>query len=599
MGYWNTFLTGFAFSLVIIYFLFRYHYLASGYKNQFGGFSRFSHSRVFGLLDKYSVLILLFLAVLVRVWDFGSVPAGFNQDGAMAAVDAKALADYGTDRFGMKYPVHFTAWGYGQMSVLLSYLMVPFIEVFGLNEVTARLPILLVSLLGLLAVYAIFKNLLGRTAGLVALFFIAINPWHIMQSRWALDCNLFPHFFLIGCYFLYIATIRKAYLYFSMIAFALCMYSYGVAFFTVPLFLGLITIYALWKKIFDVKEIALGAIIYTLASAPIWAVMIINFLRLSSIETPFFTIPFFPDSVRSGDILFFSQQFTDQFVNNVNVFKYVVLKQGPDLPWNAIDNFGTYYQFSLPFVFLGLCVAIKRAFVSTLSVGAVSGVVEDSGQQKSLQFVYFMLLAGLFIGIWTGLVVASVNVNRINIIFYFIVLLMTLGIYEILKSMRSVSFILFPLYFLFFILFSQYYFGTWAREIGPYYFSGMGNALKEARKIDTPRYYITVNSQGQGARTVSEILTLFHHKVDANYFRGVNFPADEKVLSSDTVAGNKYGLPYGERYLYINPSSHYINPNERAIYIVNTAEIGLFSGHEFQILEFEGYALVIPRSLSQ
>ena len=68
--------------------------------------------------------ILLALAVLtavaVRIYRFGLVPGGFNQDGAMAAVDGKALAEYGTDRFGMRLHVHLTAWGYGQMSALLS-----------------------------------------------------------------------------------------------------------------------------------------------------------------------------------------------------------------------------------------------------------------------------------------------------------------------------------------------------------------------------------------------------------------------------------------------------------------------------------------------
>ena len=62
--------------------------------------------------------ILLALAVLtavaVRIYRFGLVPGGFNQDGAMAAVDGKALAEYGTDRFGMRLPVHLTAWGYGR-----------------------------------------------------------------------------------------------------------------------------------------------------------------------------------------------------------------------------------------------------------------------------------------------------------------------------------------------------------------------------------------------------------------------------------------------------------------------------------------------------
>ena len=46
------------------------------------------------------------IAVFVRIYQFGMIPGGMNQDGAMAAVDAKALADYGTDRFGMRWPVH-------------------------------------------------------------------------------------------------------------------------------------------------------------------------------------------------------------------------------------------------------------------------------------------------------------------------------------------------------------------------------------------------------------------------------------------------------------------------------------------------------------
>ena len=78
-----------------------------------------------------SLVLIILLAVFIRTWKFGAVPGGMNQDGAMAAVDAKALADYGTDRFGMRYPVHLTAWGFGQMSALLSYLMAPCIKLMG------------------------------------------------------------------------------------------------------------------------------------------------------------------------------------------------------------------------------------------------------------------------------------------------------------------------------------------------------------------------------------------------------------------------------------------------------------------------------------
>ena len=105
--------------------------------------------------------VILLAALIIRLWQYGSVPGGMNQDGAMAAVDAKALAEYGTDRYGMHMPVHFTAWGYGQMSTFLSYCMVPFIKIFGLSAITARLPILIASMFALAALYFIIRKLFG------------------------------------------------------------------------------------------------------------------------------------------------------------------------------------------------------------------------------------------------------------------------------------------------------------------------------------------------------------------------------------------------------------------------------------------------------
>ena len=161
------------------------------------------------------VCILLGIAFLLRIWKFGIIPGGINQDGAMAAVDAKALADYGTDRFGMFMPVHFTAWGYGQMSVFLSYCMIPFIKLFGVSAVTARLPILMASMAGLLGLWGIGRKLLGTSGGLILLAFATVNPWHFLQSRWALDCNMFPHVFLLGLCFLLFGLEKKKFFLFS------------------------------------------------------------------------------------------------------------------------------------------------------------------------------------------------------------------------------------------------------------------------------------------------------------------------------------------------------------------------------------------------
>lgn len=137
----------------------------------------------FGKTVRVILASLICLFVLLRVFRFGSVPGGINQDEAMAAVDAKALAEYGTDRFGTRLPAHFYAWGYGQMSVLMSYCMVPFIKLFGFSSVTVRLPILIASIMGLGAVFLIVKNLISTDAALIATLLASVNPWHFMQSR--------------------------------------------------------------------------------------------------------------------------------------------------------------------------------------------------------------------------------------------------------------------------------------------------------------------------------------------------------------------------------------------------------------------------------
>ena len=94
---------------------------------------------------KYRTLFIaiLLLGLFIRTWKFGIIPAGFNQDGAFSAVDGKALADYGTDRYGTFMPAHLYGWGYSQMSSMLSYLIAIWVKLFGLNEITARLPLLI------------------------------------------------------------------------------------------------------------------------------------------------------------------------------------------------------------------------------------------------------------------------------------------------------------------------------------------------------------------------------------------------------------------------------------------------------------------------
>lgn len=498
----------------------------------------------------------VFVAVAVRIYQFGSVPGGFNQDGAMAAVDANALANYGTDRYGMHLPVHLTAWGYGQMSALLSYILVPFIKLFGFSPLVLRLPQLLVSIAGLICLYLFIRDVFGKNMGLVVLMFAAVNPWHILQSRWILDCNLYPHFFVIGIYILYKGLCRRMYLFLSMVFFGLCMYCYGVSIYTMPVFLLSVCIYLLLIKKVNFVDVLLCALIYLLVAGPFILVMMINFFQWNTIETPFFTLPYFSDSVRSNDILFFSEDVISQLVQNFKSLMNVTILQVKDLPWNDIQGFGTMYLFSMPFALLGIVVLFKRY---RKNPGAI--------------LAFLFLLTGIFCGLLTN----GVNINRINIVYYPVIIFTGIGIYEIVSRFSVSKWYLLGSYVLAFCMFTNTYFTSYAAEIRGYFHVDFGNALESVADADVEKYYIT---SYYDAVDLTEILLLFYHKVDAEYFQG----------KKDTGE-----LPFKEKYTISNMEYVTADPAENAAYVISAEELSYFNTELYDVQQFGNYYSLMPK----
>ena len=108
---------------------------------------------------------------------------------------------------------------------------------------------LLVSLLSLPLVWDFARRMLGKDAALLALFLTAICPWHIVQSRWALEANLMPHVLLLAMDLLFMGMHKKRWaLYLSMVFFGLTPYAYGVACYIVPVILLFGAIYAIARR---------------------------------------------------------------------------------------------------------------------------------------------------------------------------------------------------------------------------------------------------------------------------------------------------------------------------------------------------------------
>ena len=421
------------------------------------------------------------------------------------------------------------------------------------------------SLAGLWCLYLLARDLFGEDGGLIVFAFAAIDPWHILQSRWALDCNLFPPFLIFGLFFLVRAlSAPKKWLLlaFSMVFFGLSMYCYGVSLYTVPLFLLAACVYLLVSQRVTPAQAGLCLGVYLLVAWPFLLTMAINFFGWDTIETPLFTLPYFPGSVRSNDILFFSQDIPAQLLQNFQALLDATLRQAKDLPWNDVEGFGTLYLFSMPFAAAGLC-----------------SLVLERRREPGCVLLLFLLLTG----VWCGLTTATVNVNRINMIYYPLILLAGLGIYTVLRwfPLRRLAGGVGLAYLLAFCLFTHTYFTTYAQQIRGYFFGDFSAALCAVKDSGAERFYITADSQSKGSRHVSEILTLFWHQVDAEYYQGVTTPPGE--------------LPYREKYTYVSFTSAYVHPDEDAAYVVTYPDLVYFPEALYDLQPFGYYYAVTKR----
>lgn len=498
-------------------------------------------------LNQWKVILIIGLLIGSRIVGFGKVPGGYNGDTMIAAANAKSLMECGVDLQGIRYPVLFEASGYGEMSVLMSYAMIPFIMIGGLNLVTITLPILLVSILGAMAVYGLSKDIFGLKTANIVLVLIAINPWHFMQSRWALDCNMLPHLFVCGLFLLnrYISSCKTKYLYGSMVFFSLCMYAYGLAFISVPIFLCLMCGILWVKKMVNGKKTLISMGVYFLLSFPIYACMLINALKLNAITLSFLTIPFLPGNTRTSDMVFFSDHPMKQMIENVKTLIYVVFYKHDNLLWNSIDGFGTIYSCAVPFVFLGLFLLVKM----TIQEGKLTKKVSC-----------LSLLAFYFCSLSTGIIVNNVNINRINIIFYMNIILVGIGINYVISFFKGFSVVFAGGAIVLFTLFLRCYFSEWNEAFNQRFEKDMMDAIYLAKGFDADEYYIDAD----------DTYIIFGFDVDMEDYHG------------------KTGL-FNERFIKGKPDEESLDEFDRAkkvVYVQRQTEMDKFKESLWDIQEF-------------
>lgn len=506
-------------------------------------------------------ILILIIGITVRIYQFGKIPNGLFRDEVANGYDAYSILNYGIDQNGYKFPIMLVSFGTGD-DAIYSYFSMPFIAIFGLNAVSIRLVNLLMGIFSLIILFLFTRKYYGDLFALIALFILATNPWHIMISRWGLNVNIFPAFFLLGTYLASFLFEKEWFFIPSAIIYGLALYTYETSYFVIPVFLLILSIYLIRNKIISKKILTGGLLIIFLFGIPLALYVIINLFQLDPIQTPWFSIPRTTGAARMTVVtsLFSNENTVNALIKHINGFINVFFFQDDGAIGNAISGFGTMYYFGLPLVLLGLGITI---------------IDQIKSRNKEIDtLILFWFIASLLL-----VFVMDIEINRINIIFLPLIYFIAKAIIFIYKQSKFLFLIVLLTIIFWFMLFNYTYFIKYPSEIGPAFSESLDQAINYASANAKGNIYISKNIH------LAYIYVLFNQKIDPNDFIStVKYESPDKPI--------RYTASFG-RYITLEITQM---PKDGGAYILDNREIELFNLNHYQLIRFKYYCVLIPKT---
>lgn len=507
-------------------------------------------------LKKYQWLLLVSVLIFCsRLIGFGEYPGGVHVDEAYAGYEAWTLLNYGMDSWGYNYPVYLTVWGSG-MSVLNSLLMIPFIKLWGLNEVTIRLPQVIIAIISIYTFYFFVRKIQGVAIAKKAIFLIAICPWHIMMSRWGLDCNLASGFIVIAGFFFVLGIEKNKYFIISAIFWGLSLYCYAAIWIFVPVVLVLWGGYCFRSKKVNLnKYVVCSMLIVFVFAIPLLMFLAVNFKLINEIRTPWISIPQLV-IFRADELSF------DYLFDHIKQFLKLFIKQNDGNISNAIPLFGMYYLLSLPFIVLGFVTFLKNLFLNF----------------KNKEFCYeYFIVAWIMTASLCG-IIQGVNVYQINYIHFPVIILWAVGVNEFFRKFgKNIKISTIGIYACSFLIFICYYFSDFQEQISRQQLEGSREAIEKAMILYEKEEYeaICITEELRHSRI------LFYTQYPlAEYLENViwqNYP--DKFLRTKSFGPFVWGIE---------------TLNDECVYIVEESELSPFL-EEGWIIEKYGYMRLVYR----
>ncbi|KKR40687.1 MAG: Glycosyl transferase family 39 [Candidatus Woesebacteria bacterium GW2011_GWB1_40_12] len=219
--------------------------------------------------------LIISLAFFLRIYKVTSIPPALNWDEVSIGYNAYSILKTGRDEWGVAFPLNFKSYGEYKLPAQI-YASIPAIAIFGLNGFGVRITPVIYGILTVLLLYLLVQEAFRKKEiSLMSAFLLAVSPWHIQLTRASFESSFALFWIVMGIWLFLKGLKNPKWLTFSMIPFAISVYTYNSARAFVPLFLfSLVIIY--WKYFWKVKKWFIAAgLLFTVLMLPL-AQMVIS-----------------------------------------------------------------------------------------------------------------------------------------------------------------------------------------------------------------------------------------------------------------------------------------------------------------------------------
>lgn len=188
-----------------------------------------------------ALIAILLIAFSLRFYDIGKFPSNLTWDEAALGYNAFSILKTGRDEHSQILPIFFKSFG-DYKPGLYVYPTVLSVALFGLTNISVRLPSVLAGVFAVWGLYLFINELaslykfgsgrlskIGLNLGLAPALALALQPWHIFFSRTAWEVNLYTTLVIFCLYFLIRSRRQSSSYAYSWIFFSLGFITYQAA----------------------------------------------------------------------------------------------------------------------------------------------------------------------------------------------------------------------------------------------------------------------------------------------------------------------------------------------------------------------------------